>query len=91
MESWLDVQPLKIPRPKLLSSAAEAAEIRTLVATEMIKNSTFEAQAESVRKKLATVGKWGSPWQWTCDQETFLVFSQRISYTNVAEQLMVFS
>lgn len=57
MESWLDVQPLRIPRPKLLASGAEATEIRTLVGAEMIKNSSFEAQAESVRKKLTAVGK----------------------------------
>lgn len=54
MESWLDVQPLRIPRPKLLASGAEASEIRTM---EMIKSSNFEAQAESVRKKLTAVGK----------------------------------
>lgn len=57
METWLDVQPLRIPRPKLLTSGGEVSEIRTIVATEMIKNSNFEAQAESVRKKLTTVGK----------------------------------
>lgn len=57
METWLDVQPLRIPRPKLLTSGAEVNEIRTIVAAEMIKSSNFEAQAESVRKKLTTVGK----------------------------------
>lgn len=57
METWLDVQPLRIPRPKLLTSGAEVSEIRTIVAAEMIKNTNFEAQAESVRKKLTTVGK----------------------------------
>lgn len=57
METWLDVQPLRIPRPKLLSSGAEASAIRTMVSAEMIKSSNFEAQAESVRKKLTSVGK----------------------------------
>lgn len=57
METWLDVQPLRIPRPKLLSSGTEASAIRTMVSAEMIKSSNFEAQAESVRKKLTSVGK----------------------------------
>ncbi|GFS56340.1 hypothetical protein NPIL_535671 [Nephila pilipes] len=58
MESWLDVQPLRIPRPKLLSAGVESGnEIRTMSSDDIIKSNNFEVKCESVRKKIPVATK----------------------------------
>lgn len=58
MESWLDVQPLRIPRPKLLSSVHESgSDIRTIDTSSMMKNTNYETKCDSVGKKIPVATK----------------------------------
>lgn len=52
MESWLDVRPLRIPRPKLLSSGMESRDSRSLVTSDITKDDPLTPKSESIRQKI---------------------------------------